>query len=109
MVRPERFENDEIGLADWVDEQILNEEQRQTAPRRDSRPPSPPRGNSEPPSDESRENTPSDGGITAGPFKLSVGPKSANRGRGVVNAIPKADVQSQPSSGEIERKKPGNK
>ena len=109
VVRPERFENDEIGLADWVDEQILNEEQRQTAPRRDSRPPSPPRGNSEPPSDESRENTPSDGGITAGPFKLSVGPKSANRGRGVVNAIPKADVQSQPSSGEIERKKPGNK
>ena len=30
LVRPERFENDEVGLADWVDEQILTMERRET-------------------------------------------------------------------------------
>jgi hypothetical protein len=31
IVRPERFEVDEIGLADWVDEQILSQEQGETS------------------------------------------------------------------------------
>jgi hypothetical protein len=31
LVRPERFEMDEIGLADWVDEQILSQEQQETS------------------------------------------------------------------------------
>ena len=30
VMRMEKFENDEVGLADWVDEQILSQEQRET-------------------------------------------------------------------------------
>ena len=30
LIRPERFENDEVGLADWVDEQILDVERHET-------------------------------------------------------------------------------
>jgi hypothetical protein len=30
LIRPERYENDEVGLADWVDEQILDVERQET-------------------------------------------------------------------------------
>jgi hypothetical protein len=33
IVRPERFEVDEVGLADWVDEQILAQEEGETTER----------------------------------------------------------------------------
>jgi len=84
IVRPERHENDEIGLADWVDEQILSQEQKETAPRHkpaDTPPPLATSGH-----EHGKESDKADG--ESGPFKISVGPK-AGRSRGTVTTLPR--------------------
>ncbi len=92
--RFERVENDEIGLADFVDEQILQKEQEETNPRaapaafhpgaapgpvsaRDGKDPGPSASEQSAPPKET------------GPFKISLMPKGGGmqRGRGVVHAV----------------------
>jgi hypothetical protein len=81
--RLEKVENDEIGLADWVDEQILLVEQTETAgrpPKDREFSPNAPRG-SEPPR---RDEVPAEDG----PFKINLFNRGGPR-RGAVSAFPK--------------------
>jgi hypothetical protein len=107
IVSPERTEMDEIGLADWVDEQILSKEQEETsakfAPRKEGSPPAaagasgqPLQGGATPPPPSSSSTTarkqaaekvPAVAETPAGPFKISMTPKT-NRLRGSVTSIP---------------------
>lgn len=95
----EKLENDEIGLAEWVDEQILSQEQGETKER--FRPQSPPGASGSPSSvgangganggakKTGEQHSPAEGqkpDEPAGPFKLSIMPRG--RARGAVTAIP---------------------
>lgn len=95
----EKLEDDEIGLAEWVDEQILSQEQGETFERRgpppllgqDSRRSEAPRGgvlNTEP---RPAEPVPEQ----AGPFRL--GPMPRGRGRGAVSTFAKPQESNSPS------------
>ena len=114
LVRLERFENDEIGLADWVDEQILSREQTETERGRSARtessspPATKPSSNGEvakkveAPVEEKKQEE------DAGPFRL--GPAVGGlRSRGRVSAFPvekkAAPEEDRPSPGE--KKAPG--
>jgi hypothetical protein len=113
VVRPERFEDDEIGLADWVDEQILSEEQRQTAPRKAKSVPSQPQQAAQPSSVSNQAHRTgtmiqgSAGAQTSSPqetqpkpFKIPVGPKSSTmRGKNSIKTVPKSDTSSQKKGG----------
>ena len=98
----DKLENDEIGLAEWVDEQILSQEQKETSARtklgaaaaaangtddrkeKDGEPPAPggeKKGEQAPP---------------AGPFKISL--MARGRPRGTVTAFPKA-APKEPTPG----------
>ena len=97
LVHPERFENDEIGLADWVDEQILAQEQKETsgkfAPKpkpaefqfadKKSESKSAPttRKSSEPPTE------------SGSPFRVSPALRGGPRVRGTVMSFPKSAPQ----------------
>jgi len=78
----ERFENDEIGLAEWVDEQILSQEQKETEFRAKA-----PRGEAEPRAEEPPA-TPPPPPEPAGPFKISMIPRGP-RPRGTGTAFPR--------------------
>ncbi len=105
IVQPEKHENDEIGLADWVDERILSQEQKETTPRSNFRSgpeksePSP-GGSIRPPQAPTSASSPID---SSAPFKISIGPKQG-RSRGVVTALPKP-VAAKPD----EKESGGNK
>jgi len=77
--RLERFEKDELGLADWVDEQILFTEQMETGGKKKEEPPSngpssaSPGGSKAEP--DKKEEAP------AGPFRLAPMMGAKNRGR----------------------------
>ena len=97
IVQPEKLENDEIGLADWVDEEILSQEQRETAPRHKA-------------AKSQEEGAPLSGphaqaqaapaaAEPSGPFKISVGPKSTGKVRGTVTTFPKpAPKEPEPAA-----------
>jgi len=90
IAHPERVEMDEIGLADWVDEQILSQEQKETSQKFAPKGPvqdfssEPKRSfNAEPKTVEVPE--------PSGPFKLGAGgPRLGNRVRGTVMSFPKS-------------------
>ncbi len=101
--RLEKRENDEIGLADWVDEQILSQEQRETNYQMQKMSGKPPQGGSEPAhsyghaaTSGSADSGGSSPGEASGPFKLSLA--SRPKGRGVVSMFPK-------SSSKVEQEK----
>lgn len=95
IVHPERFEMDEIGLADWVDERILSQEQDETSAKfaTKAKPDAPPVEKRA--SDSPRSTSPSTaagGAADAAPgsFKLNLMPRGgAARPRGTVTAITK--------------------
>jgi hypothetical protein len=85
LVDFERFERDEIGLAEWVDEKILSLEQQDR--QRQSPAPAQIDSKAQPKLEQSpaqKEETPE---VDAGPFKLDLNQKGG-RPRGVVRAFP---------------------
>jgi hypothetical protein len=100
IVRPERFEVDEIGLADWVDEQILSQEQDETSTKFAPKPKGPGEG---PPNGRRPDDGPSkpyDPALSEPPgaFKIAMTPKGAPRTRGAVTALIKAPPAPPPGS-----------
>jgi hypothetical protein len=95
IVHPERFEVDEIGLADWVDEQILSQEQEETSAKfaTKPKPEQPPAGSAS--SESTRTPTPSStqNPEPPGSFKLGAMPRGG-RVRGSVTAITKPSAAS---------------
>ncbi len=86
--RLERFEKDELGLADWVDEQILFTEQLETGGRQ--------KKDDGPPAQGQNQNASSSGNkaeqdkahdVPAGPFRLSIMPGGRARAAGRVTAF----------------------
>ncbi len=91
----DNMENDEIGLAEWVDEQILSQEQRETLMQgRNSSPPTP----GTPGVAEEKRDKVADGASKvsrdpeppkeSGPLRFNLGAKG--RPRGTISAFPKA-------------------
>ncbi|MCO6432432.1 MAG: TraM recognition domain-containing protein [Deltaproteobacteria bacterium] len=111
LVRLERYENDEIGLADWVDERILSQEQLETNAKFAQREkPSAPQAPSQLPQQAAEKRgeavssagTPaSEGEGSSSPFKINLLSRMG-RGRGTVTAIKKAG-ESEPSSEEAKK------
>lgn len=101
IVQPERFEVDEIGLADWVDEQILSQEQDETsakfAPKSKDGPPSP---STRRPEDASgRKSETQAPPEPAGAFKIQLTARGgAARPRGVVTAVSKPQAEQATSA-----------
>jgi hypothetical protein len=99
IVRPERFEVDEIGLADWVDEQILSQEQDETSTKFAPKPRTP----AEPGTSSKRgDDTGSKGSEAASPeaagaFKIGLTPKGLGRTRGTVTALSKPSATQAPA------------
>lgn len=104
IVHPERFEMDEIGLADWVDERILSQEQDETSakfatkPRADTQQPGDKRaseGPSKPGAHTAAGGTSASGGeVQPGSFKLNMMPRGGARPRGTVTAITRPPAQA---------------
>lgn len=98
IVHPERFEVDEIGLSDWVDEQILSQEQDETSaqfahkPKPAAEPPSLPekKGVEQKSAPKEREEDPNQ------PFRISMVPRGG-RTRGSVTAVQKAAPPPPPT------------
>lgn len=107
IVHPEKLEVDEIGLADWVDEQILSQEQEETsqkfAPKpRAAQEPAPgpdrrPGGGSQQPSAPS--STASEA-AQPGSFKLGPMLRPGGRPRGAVTSVLKSPPPAAPSAPE---------
>ncbi len=95
IVQPEKLENDEIGLADWVDEQILRQEQRETAPQ--TRPSAGVNAGEAQGAPLAAPLAPSPTFEPAGTFKITVGPRSSSKARGTVTTLPKAIAKDQDS------------
>jgi hypothetical protein len=106
LVHPERFENDEIGLADWVDEQILSQEQQETSGKfaTKARPSSEPEhghdrrrsvSNTRP--DDPRTATPAVD--PSSPFKVTtaMGRDGIAKPRGTIMSFPKTTMPAPPS------------
>jgi len=113
LLRFARVENDEVGLADWVDEQILMQERMESerlhpVERRESEGRDDSRGNSFAPQNlnsNARSNTPQPAAKTSstvkkeppapesGPFKLSLVPRG--KIRGFVSAFRKLEVDQE--------------
>jgi len=81
IVRLDRHENDEIGLAEWVDEQILSQEERETS----GRPPAKEASESDAEQKPVPEQKPA---VPPGPFRIGAVP-GARRGRagGIVSVF----------------------
>ncbi len=97
VVHPERFEVDEIGLSDWVDEQILSQEQDETstqfAPKpRPQAPEGPAASDKKTPEPRSAPKDEDPGK----PFRLSIMP-SGGRPRGAVTSIAKTPPPPPPT------------
>jgi hypothetical protein len=96
IVNPERFEVDEIGLADWVDEQILSQEQEETSAKFATKPkPEQPLPTERRPTESTKTPTPSSTQTPEPPgsFKLGAMPRGG-RIRGSVTAISKPTTTS---------------
>ena len=112
LVKLERFEKDEIGLADWVDEQILNQEQGELRRSKE-------RGPKAPPMSVRTETAAAAPAIAAkdkpaelpapdGPFKLDLSQRG--RPRGMVRAFPVPGAKPAPDEKPVKDaadKKPG--
>jgi hypothetical protein len=104
IVHPERFEMDEIGLADWVDERILSQEQDETSAKFATKPraDTPQPGDRRPSDSSSKPGTPGPVGSSAasgtetqpGSFKLNMMPRAGARPRGTVTAITRPPAQA---------------
>jgi len=104
IVHPEKFEVDEIGLSDWVDEQILSQEQDETS--QDFAPKAKPAPvPNVPPSEKKVEATgktaphPTAEQIPEGPFKLGAIPRGA-KPRGSVMTLSKQPPPPPPRKAE---------
>lgn len=85
----EKNENDEIGLAEWVDEQILSQEQRETNFRFSSATPKA----AAPGSPEAKKPEAEKFEEPSGPFKISLVPRGG-KPRGAVSAYPKDNAET---------------
>ena len=96
IVHPERFEMDELGLADWVDEQIFAQEQDETDSKKPKSTPSVTKKEREPsvPHPPPEEIQPEK--ERAGGFKLSLKP-NGGRAKGTITALKKSDDNSAPT------------
>lgn len=105
VTRLEKFENDEIGLADWVDEQILNQEQDQDLKDLQSlTPKSAGPINSQNSSDHEKKEERDDNA----PFKISMLPGGRPRGRVTAlnqNVAPVANNKTEVAANNKEVKK----
>lgn len=91
IVQPERSESDEIGLADWVDEQILSQEENETAAKINARMKNSAKESLVPPAPVRAEVPPvkaEDAPQQSGPFKLGPVPRGP-KSRGVVTTFAK--------------------
>jgi len=101
LVRPERFERDEIGLADWVDEKILAQEEGETserfAPKTKESPVGSPvtKDSQAPVSKRERAEQAAPAASQPGAFKVNVD-KPGGRTRGVVTALAKSPPRPEP-------------
>lgn len=102
LVKPERFEVDEVGLADWVDEQILAQEEGETSERFSRKPKeerATPRAPDSSPSAAPKANdtrrVEAAQTSQAGTFKMNVD-KPAGRSRGVVTTVAKPVPRKEP-------------
>lgn len=94
IVHPERFEMDELGLADWVDEQIFAQEQDETDSKKPKGKPAPSKKESElSPSETPPKQSISPVKDKPGGFKISLTPKGG-RIKGAVTALKKKDDAS---------------
>jgi hypothetical protein len=99
----EKTENDEIGLADWVDEQIYSQEQRETAPRNGGAAAAVEGGVERKESGEKesahKDNKRQEADAASGPFKITLVPRGG-KSRGAVTTLPKEnaakDITSEP-------------
>jgi TraM recognition site of TraD and TraG len=87
----ERAENDEIGLAEWVDEQILNQEQKETSQRF-----APEKKPKDQAAKSSIESAPAEQQV-AGPLRFGSVQRGPIKGRGSVLSIPKEEPKERPS------------
>jgi hypothetical protein len=96
ITKLEKFENDEIGLADWVDERILSQEEEETSA--DSLAFREAKGqsvvDSSEPSKRGEEQGKANDSYDSAPFKLTPDGRP-NRYRGLVSAFKKPPAQSQ--------------
>jgi hypothetical protein len=115
LVRPERFELDEVGLADWVDEQILAQEEGETserfAPKRKESPEVNQVGNT---NTKAKDKLSADvkGGSTSekdkpGAFKLNAD-KPPSRSRGIVTTLAKSPSSKDKDANDKDKNKPGS-
>lgn len=115
IVHPERLELDEIGLADWVDEQILSQEQQETSEKfaHKPKPAAPeqshaaPKGTpaSRPQVGADRNKTPAvSEPAPPGSFKLNLSARGG-RPRGTVTALTKSEPPLDPQSARPEPQK----
>lgn len=87
----EKYENDEVGLADWVDEQILYREREEASFSRKKQA-QPPVSRDESKSPEQREDEPQENAAQAGgTFKLSLLPPGSVRKRGMISTFNKKE------------------
>lgn len=116
IVRLERFENDEIGLADWVDEQILSREEEETSGREiregsQRANPALTQSDSKVTNSSTSPTAPKDQQSTAdsGPFRISLVPGGRYRGRVSSFNAPAADSQLNDNSAKKVLEKPVEK
>lgn len=97
IVHPERFEVDEIGLSDWVDEQILSQEQDETSTEFAHKPKPAPSEPAQPAPKKGVEQraAPKEVEDPGKPFRLSLMP-AGGRPRGSVTAVSKAPPPPPP-------------
>lgn len=115
ITKTEKLENDEIGLAEWVDEQILSQEQKETLAG--PRPMAPAPGSQAGPSSFGPEARKENGGaapetkpeppVPSGPFRINL--MARGRSRGSVSAFPKAKPSEEPKGPQGNGKGDGKK
>jgi hypothetical protein len=103
IVHPEKFEVDEIGLSDWVDEQILSQEQDETSQNFAPKAKAPSESLTAPPDKKSpaasgKSTSPSQSEpVPDGPFKLGATPRGG-RPRGTIMTLTRPTEPPPPST-----------